>query len=203
MKDFDQNRYLNTTTVQPKRVIHKGFKTPRKKQRKAHKPSNEEQISRFSTVENTPIKVYPSKENRFFSLSSLFFSLPKSHPFNTSFFKFEFLQVLGKGAFGDVYLVRDFQSRKLFAIKSLSKAHLLQHKQVEHVKNEINLLARSKNPFIVEQLGFHQDRSYIHHVMEYVPGGELYQHLVRVKSLCIKDTTFYSAQIVLAFEYLH
>lgn len=39
--------------------------------------------------------------------------------------------------------------------------------------------------------------------MEYVPGGELYQHLVRVQSLCLSDTVFYSAQIVLAFEFLH
>lgn len=38
--------------------------------------------------------------------------------------------------------------------------------------------------------------------MEYVPGGELYQHLVRVESLCLNDTVFYSAQIILAFEYL-
>lgn len=40
-------------------------------------------------------------------------------------------------------------------------------------------------------------------VMEFVPGGELFTHLVRMGYISLAATKFYSAQVVLAFEYLH
>ena len=68
--------------------------------------------------------------------------------------RFEFLKVLGTGAFGAVFLVRDVNDGTYWAFKSLSKMHLIEKKQVDHIKNEIFILASLDNPFIVKQLGF-------------------------------------------------
>lgn len=149
MKEYDTNPFPSRT-LDIKKTIHKGFKSPKRKGRRAkpHHPS--ETVSIFSTEENTPTKTLSPSNTLSLPLSHLFFPMPPSRPFNTSAFKFEFLIVLGKGAFGDVFLVRDSSQQKLFALKSLSKAHLIAHKQIEHVKNEVNILSKISHPFIVE-----------------------------------------------------
>lgn len=85
--------------------------------------------------------------------------------------------MLGTGAFGAVFLVRNLENNTFWAFKSLSKMHLIEKKQVDHIKNELFILSSLDCPFIVKQLGFNQDPSYIHMVMEFVPGGEFFSHL--------------------------
>lgn len=68
--------------------------------------------------------------------------------------RFEFLKVLGLGAYGAVYLVRETYSGKFYAFKSLSKTHLIEKEQVDHIKNEIHILASVDCEFIVKQLGY-------------------------------------------------
>lgn len=79
----------------------------------------------------------------------------------------------------------------------------MEKKQVDHVKNEIEIIAWTKNSFIVNQRGFFQDSSYINIVMEFVPGGEFFAYLWRVGYISLSATKFYTGQVVLAFEYLH
>lgn len=51
------------------------------------------------------------------------------------------MKVLGTGAFGAVYLVWQNGTDNYWAFKSLSKMHLIDKKQVDHIKNEIFILA--------------------------------------------------------------
>ena len=48
---------------------------------------------------------------------------------------------------------------------------------MEHVKNEISLLAQINHPAVVNMLGHFQDETKLYLVMEYVEGGELFSHL--------------------------
>lgn len=91
------------------------------------------------------------------SLESLYQELLPKQPRKLETERFEFLKVLGTGAFGAVFLVREAQSGEFYAFKSLSKTHLIEKKQVDHIKNEIFILASVDCPFVVRQLGFHQD----------------------------------------------
>jgi serine/threonine protein kinase len=58
--------------------------------------------------------------------------------------------VIGKGSFGKVTLVRKKTSGNLYAMKVLSKSHILKRKQIEHTKTERRVLATMNHPFIVK-----------------------------------------------------
>ena len=60
------------------------------------------------------------------------------------------LRKLGGGSFGDVFLVRELSSGKLFAMKTLSKSNNLEDSWLRYVKTERDVLAYSDNPFIVK-----------------------------------------------------
>jgi hypothetical protein len=64
---------------------------------------------------------------------------------------FDLLKVIGKGAYGKVFLVRKRATSKLFAMKVLKKATLTLHtKTAEHLGNERSILELVSHPFIVK-----------------------------------------------------
>ena len=74
---------------------------------------------------------------------------------------------------------------------------------MEHVKNEIQILAQVEHPFIVNLMGYLQDRTRLYMLMEYVPGGELFTHLRSEGRFSNDAAKFYAAEIAMAFDYLH
>ena len=49
---------------------------------------------------------------------------------------FKILRLLGRGSFGKVMLVQHIETKKLFALKSLTKSKIIKLLQVEHTKSE-------------------------------------------------------------------
>ena len=60
---------------------------------------------------------------------------------------FKLLKVIGTGTFGKVFL--STLNGKPVALKALKKTQLIELKQVEHVKQERDILKKVKHPFIV------------------------------------------------------
>lgn len=60
-----------------------------------------------------------------------------------------FLRDKGTGTFGRVVLVQHAPSKQYFALKMLSIQEVIKLKQVEHVKNEKDVLSSVRHPFIV------------------------------------------------------
>ena len=58
-------------------------------------------------------------------------------------------ELIGKGSFGKVFLVREKMSDKLFAMKVLKKQHIINNNQVEHTKTERSVLGYVRHPYIV------------------------------------------------------
>jgi len=75
--------------------------------------------------------------------------------------------------------------------------------QVEHTLSEKRILSCVECAFIVELLYSFKDNSNVYLVMEYINGGELYTHLLRIGKFPDPLCRFYAAQIVLTFEYLN
>jgi len=117
--------------------------------------------------------------------------------------EYDFLTVLGQGAYGRVSLVREKSSGQFWAIKQLKKSDLIRKKQVDHVKNEITILSSVDHPFIVKMNGLGQDAQYLYICIEYVQGGELFTHLRRQKRFGKVQASFFAAQVVLMLEHLH
>lgn len=59
---------------------------------------------------------------------------------------FEIVRIIGKGAFGEVMLVRKRDTKEVLAMKKLIKSEMLKKKQTQHVRAERNILANSENP---------------------------------------------------------
>ena len=76
-------------------------------------------------------------------------------------------------------------------------------KQVDHVKNEKNILSEIHHPFIVDLLWFHKDKSLLYMLFPYVCGGELFSYLRSAGRFNSHTSMFYSVEIVSALEYLH
>lgn len=67
---------------------------------------------------------------------------------------FEMMRVLGKGCAGKVLLVRQKASQDLYALKAITKRHVLAHQELQHTLTEQAVLKRmaaeSKDPFVIK-----------------------------------------------------
>lgn len=122
---------------------------------------------------------------------------------------FELIKTLGTGTFARVWLVRlkDAQEKdhdKVFALKKLRKTDVIRLKQVEHVRNERNVLAKvAGHPFITTMVASFQSLDALYMLLDYCPGGEVFSYLRRARRFNEPTSQFYAAEIVLILEFLH
>jgi len=122
---------------------------------------------------------------------------------------FELIKTLGTGTFARVWLVRlinpkDGDQNKVFALKVLRKFDVIRLKQVEHVRNERNVLAAvAGHPFITTMVASFQDADSLYMLLDYCPGGEVFSYLRRARRFNEPTSQFYAAEIVLILEFLH
>jgi protein kinase A len=113
------------------------------------------------------------------------------------------LKPIASGTFGVVKLCKHIRTSQYIAMKQLNKSEVIRNKQVDHLKNEISILASIAHPGIVQFFGFAQNERHFNIFMEMVSGGELFHFLREKGRLDFQESIFYSGQIVLMFEYLH
>ncbi|KAG6820663.1 hypothetical protein H0H93_013514 [Arthromyces matolae] len=120
---------------------------------------------------------------------------------------FEMLRVLGKGCAGKVLLVRQKTSSELYALKAITKRHVLAHQELQHTLTEQAVLKRmsaeSKDPFVVKLWWSFHDKENLFLVMDFHPGGDLATQLARWGRLGRDRARFYAAEIVEGCEGLH
>jgi serum/glucocorticoid-regulated kinase 2 len=94
---------------------------------------------------------------------------------------FEIIKVLGRGAFGKVILTQKKDDGELYAVKIMNKGDVIEKNQIEQIKTEKDILEKVRHPFLVGlEYCFHSP-SRIYFVMKFMQGGELFQHLKKVK----------------------
>uniref|UniRef100_A0A3Q0KIP7 cAMP-dependent protein kinase n=2 Tax=Schistosoma mansoni TaxID=6183 RepID=A0A3Q0KIP7_SCHMA len=116
---------------------------------------------------------------------------------------FERLRTLGQGGFGHVLLVRHIKTNKLYALKILSKLHIIKNHQINNVINEKRILASCNFTFIIQLYTTFKDTTYLYMVIEYAIGGDLFTLLRHMKKFPDNMVKFYGGQVILALEYLH
>lgn len=104
---------------------------------------------------------------------------------------FTYFKVLGKGSFGEVFLVQKKGETKLYAMKVLSKDKILGKNLVRYAMTERNVLSAMNHPFIVKLNYAFQNETKLFLVMDYCPGGDLGKLLVKKKMLTEDEARMY------------
>lgn len=113
-------------------------------------------------------------------------------------------QILGVGGFGKVYLARYHPNSKFYALKAIKKsiAHV-EHKALNQVITERDILVSCQSPFVVDLFCTFQDKKFYYFCLEYVSGGNLSFYLKKLRHFSVEETRFYACQILLGMQYLH
>ncbi|CAG9320119.1 unnamed protein product [Blepharisma stoltei] len=116
---------------------------------------------------------------------------------------FEILTELGKGSFGEVYLVRKSDSCQLYAMKVLRKEKIMGQNLIKYAMTERHVLSYINHPFIVSLNFAFQTPEKLFLILDYCPGGDLSSHLAREKHFDEYKARIYTCEILLALEELH
>ena len=123
---------------------------------------------------------------------------------------------LGKGAFGNVYLVELADPRLngalttpggeplQFAMKVIDKATIYTHQLTKYAKTERDILALfTENNFLVKLYFAFQNSKNVFLLLEYCPCGDLGKYLESERRFSEEVARVYACELILALEYLH
>uniref|UniRef100_A0A8C6QFS8 Calcium/calmodulin-dependent protein kinase I gamma n=1 Tax=Nannospalax galili TaxID=1026970 RepID=A0A8C6QFS8_NANGA len=113
---------------------------------------------------------------------------------------FIFMEVLGSGAFSEVFLVKQRATGKLFALKCMKKSPAFRDSSLE---NEIAVLKRIKHENIVTLEDIYESTTHYYLVMQLVSGGELFDRILERGVYTEKDASVVIQQVLSAVKYLH
>ncbi|XP_071962561.1 citron rho-interacting kinase-like [Antedon mediterranea] len=117
---------------------------------------------------------------------------------------FEVKDVIGRGHFGEVKVVREKFNGDVYAMKVLRKADTLAKENVAFFEEERDIMARADNTWITSLQYAFQDAKNLYLVMEFLPGGDLLSLLSRYDDILEENMArFYLAELVAALHCLH
>lgn len=116
---------------------------------------------------------------------------------------FDMITVIGKGAFGEVILVRHLKNGNYYAMKKLRKADMMRKEQVTHAWSERHVLVAADHPFVCQLCFSFQSKDFLYLVMEFLPGGDLMTLLIERDTLTEDDARFYVAEMIVAIDSVH
>ncbi|KGL86254.1 Serine/threonine-protein kinase MRCK alpha [Charadrius vociferus] len=117
---------------------------------------------------------------------------------------FEILKVIGRGAFGEVAVVKLKNADKVFAMKILNKWEMLKRAETACFREERDVLVNGDNQWITTLHYAFQDVYYLYLVMDYYVGGDLLTLLSKFEDRLPEDMArFYLAEMVIAIDSVH
>jgi serine/threonine kinase 38 len=116
---------------------------------------------------------------------------------------FEMINVIGRGAFGEVFLVRHRASGQHYAMKKLRKSDMLRKEQVNHAWSERHVLVAADHPFVCKLCFAFQSSEFLYLVMEFLAGGDFMTLLIDRDTLTEAEARFYVAEMVVAIDSIH
>ncbi|VDO34630.1 unnamed protein product [Haemonchus placei] len=117
---------------------------------------------------------------------------------------FELLKVIGKGAFGEVAVVRMRGVGEIYAMKILNKWEMLKRAETACFREERDVLVYGDRRWITSLHFAFQDEKNLYFVMDYYVGGDMLTLLSKFEDR-IPETMarFYIAEMVLAIDSIH
>ncbi|KAG8287689.1 hypothetical protein J6590_031803 [Homalodisca vitripennis] len=117
---------------------------------------------------------------------------------------FEIIKVIGRGAFGEVCVVKMKGTDKVFAMKILNKWEMLKRAETACFQEERDVLVYGDRRWITNLHYAFQDDNNLYLVMDYYCGGDLLTLLSKFDDRLPEDMArFYIAEMVLAISSIH
>ena len=116
---------------------------------------------------------------------------------------YELKATLGVGSFGKVKLARHVLADTHVAIKMLNRIRIRELNILEKVRREIKILQILNHPHIIRLYEVIETPSDVFLVMEYVPGGELFDYIVQSGRLHEDEARRFCQQIICGLECCH
>lgn len=116
---------------------------------------------------------------------------------------FDMISIIGKGAFGEVILVKHKKDNNYYAMKKLRKKDMLKKEQVNHAWSERHVLVAANHEFVCQLCYAFQNSEFLYLVMEFLPGGDLMTLLIDRDTLTEEAARFYIAEMVVAIDTIH
>ncbi|XP_053193269.1 serine/threonine-protein kinase MRCK beta [Scomber japonicus] len=117
---------------------------------------------------------------------------------------FEMLKVIGRGAFGEVAVVKMKHTERVYAMKILNKWEMLKRAETACFREERDVLVKGDSQWITNLHYAFQDDNYLYLVMDYYVGGDLLTLLSKFEDRLPEDMSkFYVAEMVLAIHSIH
>ena len=113
------------------------------------------------------------------------------------------LTIIGRGAFGEVRLCKHVITNEIVAVKKMNKLEMHRKNQLNHIRAERDILVHSNTNWIVQLKSSFTDNKNLYLVMEYLPGGDLMNLLIKLEIFPEEMARFYMAESILAVEYVH
>ncbi|EIW67971.1 hypothetical protein TREMEDRAFT_11764, partial [Tremella mesenterica DSM 1558] len=124
-------------------------------------------------------------------------------------------RTIGKGSSGRVKIAKHAITGKYAAIKivpkgmiiesrmSVSEAGVKQDKVLLGIEREIVIMKLIDHPNVLNLYDVWETSTELYLIMEYVPGGELFDYLVKRGRLPVSEALHYFQQIIMAVDYCH
>ncbi|KAH9516850.1 Acyl-coenzyme A thioesterase 13 [Dermatophagoides farinae] len=117
---------------------------------------------------------------------------------------FEQIKIIGKGAFGQVSLVKSKHNEKMYAMKVLNKVEMTKRAEKACYKEERDILVNSSNDWFTKLYYAFQDSENLYLIMDYYIGGDFLTLLMKYDDTLPEDMCrFYAAEIILGISTLH
>ncbi len=122
---------------------------------------------------------------------------------NPNIHSFVIHSIIGKGSFGEVYLVEKKDNNCFYAMKVLEKEKIMKDNLKRYALTERKVLSAINHPFIVKLRYAFQNNEFLFLIMDYHPGGDLGQYLEQDGCFDEERSKIYISEIILAIEELH
>ncbi|XP_035955401.1 serine/threonine-protein kinase MRCK beta isoform X2 [Halichoerus grypus] len=117
---------------------------------------------------------------------------------------FEIIKVIGRGAFGEVAVVKMKNTERIYAMKILNKWEMLKRAETACFREERDVLVNGDCQWITTLHYAFQDENYLYLVMDYYVGGDLLTLLSKFEDKLPEDMArFYIGEMVLAIDSIH
>jgi calcium-dependent protein kinase len=160
------------------------------------------QVGEIQSQKNSNSNISTSRASRVSNGSFILGSVSKQTDYKK---KYEYISTIGNGAFGKVRLYRDRKIKSLkYAIKTIKKDIFNVH-SIESIIREIEILRSLDHPNIVKYFETYEDEVFLHIVMEYIPGDNLFKTITNKKyvHLTEKDINDIMTCLLKALSFLH